>query len=157
MATDPKAAPLADDLKELALYARNDISTPSHTDFHSSLPTSVFPKAFFCALCSELAIDAYKLLCCNKAICTPCMYKLATVHMLQWLIDDRSSKAFVPYHLPVMRPLAARSRLVYAKQGATQYYARMAAETKEERRSEGSCTSRYASSRDDTCRDRGTI
>ncbi|KAF3041044.1 hypothetical protein E8E11_006794 [Didymella keratinophila] len=61
MATDPKAAPLADDLKELAL----------------SLPTSVFPKAFFCALCSELAIDAYKLLCCNKAICTPCQAKLS--------------------------------------------------------------------------------
>ncbi|KAF1927459.1 uncharacterized protein M421DRAFT_421872 [Didymella exigua CBS 183.55] len=61
MATDPKAAPLADDLKELAL----------------SLPTSVFPKAFFCALCSELAIDSYKLLCCNKVICTPCQTKLS--------------------------------------------------------------------------------
>ncbi|KAH6625791.1 hypothetical protein C7974DRAFT_338058 [Boeremia exigua] len=61
MATDPKAAPLADDLKELAL----------------SLPTSGFPKAFFCALCSELAIDSYKLLCCNKAICSPCQAKLS--------------------------------------------------------------------------------
>ncbi|KAF2624659.1 hypothetical protein BU25DRAFT_413205 [Macroventuria anomochaeta] len=61
MATDPKAAPLANDLKELAF----------------SLSTSVFPKAFFCALCSELAIDSYKLLCCNKAICTTCQAKLS--------------------------------------------------------------------------------
>ncbi|KAF2126094.1 hypothetical protein P153DRAFT_399556 [Dothidotthia symphoricarpi CBS 119687] len=59
-AADPKAAPLADDLKELAL----------------SLSTTVFPKAFFCALCSQLAIDSFKLLCCNKAICTQCQDKL---------------------------------------------------------------------------------
>ncbi|KAJ4986139.1 pre-mRNA-splicing factor 38B [Stagonosporopsis vannaccii] len=61
MATDPKAAPLADELKELAL----------------SLPKSAFPKSFFCALCSELAIDSYKLLCCNKAICKACQAKLS--------------------------------------------------------------------------------
>jgi hypothetical protein len=71
-AVDPKAAPLADDLKELALYVfRLAYNRPS-AHVSSSLPTTVFPKAFFCALCSALALDAYKLLCCNKAICTPC-------------------------------------------------------------------------------------
>jgi hypothetical protein len=38
----------------------------------STLPTTVFPKNFFCALDGQLAIDSYKLLCCNKAICPPC-------------------------------------------------------------------------------------
>ncbi|KAF2751089.1 hypothetical protein M011DRAFT_473606 [Sporormia fimetaria CBS 119925] len=57
---DPKAASLADDLKEYAL----------------TLPSSAFPKNFFCASCSELAIDAWKLLCCNKAICATCYAKL---------------------------------------------------------------------------------
>jgi formylmethanofuran dehydrogenase subunit E len=75
MATDPKLAPLADDLKELALYAASKQSRISRANTPSSLPTSAFPKAFFCALCSELAIDSFKLLCCNKAICTPCMYQ----------------------------------------------------------------------------------
>jgi hypothetical protein len=71
-AVDPKAAPLADDLKELALYVSQPASNRPTTHVSSSLPTTVFPKAFFCALCSALALDAYKLLCCNKAICTPC-------------------------------------------------------------------------------------
>ncbi|KAF2821348.1 hypothetical protein CC86DRAFT_448836 [Ophiobolus disseminans] len=60
-AVDPKAAPLTEDLKEYAL----------------TLPTSAFPKNFFCALCSELAVDSYKLLCCNKVICPSCQEKLA--------------------------------------------------------------------------------
>ncbi|RMZ67926.1 hypothetical protein GMOD_00004005 [Pyrenophora seminiperda CCB06] len=55
-AADPKAAPLADELKELAL----------------SLPTTVFPKNFFCALCNQLAFDSYKLICCAKSICSSC-------------------------------------------------------------------------------------
>ena len=37
-----------------------------------SLPTTVFPKTFFCALDNQLAIDSDKLLCCNKAICPSC-------------------------------------------------------------------------------------
>ncbi|KAF2846452.1 hypothetical protein T440DRAFT_521815 [Plenodomus tracheiphilus IPT5] len=60
-AADPKAAPLAEDLKELAL----------------SLPATAFPKNLFCALCNQLAIDSYKLLCCNKAICSPCQTAIA--------------------------------------------------------------------------------
>ncbi|CAG5178485.1 uncharacterized protein ALTATR162_LOCUS8724 [Alternaria atra] len=59
-ATDPKAAPLADELKELAL----------------SLPTTVFPKNFFCALCNQLAFDSYKLICCAKSICSSCQGNL---------------------------------------------------------------------------------
>ena len=55
-AADPKAAPLADDQKEYLL----------------SLDTKLFPKNFFCSLCNELAFDSYKLLCCNKAICSSC-------------------------------------------------------------------------------------
>ncbi|KAH9868029.1 hypothetical protein IAQ61_007336 [Plenodomus lingam] len=58
---DPKAAPLAEDLKELAL----------------SLPTPAFPKNLFCSLCNQLAIDSYKLLCCNKAICSSCQTTLS--------------------------------------------------------------------------------
>ncbi|KAF2112693.1 hypothetical protein BDV96DRAFT_580257 [Lophiotrema nucula] len=61
---DPKAALLSEELKEYAL----------------SLPTSVFPKAgngnFFCAACGQLAFDAWKLLCCNKSICSSCHDKL---------------------------------------------------------------------------------
>ncbi|KAL6704848.1 hypothetical protein ACN47E_007531 [Coniothyrium glycines] len=57
---DPKAAPLADDLKELVL----------------SLPTSALPKSMLCALCTQPAIDAYKLLCCNKSICASCQANL---------------------------------------------------------------------------------
>ncbi|KAF1834918.1 hypothetical protein BDW02DRAFT_568608 [Decorospora gaudefroyi] len=59
-AADPKAAPLADDLKELAL----------------SLPTTAFPKNFFCALCTQLAFDSYKLICCAKSICSSCQATL---------------------------------------------------------------------------------
>lgn len=72
MADDPKPAPLADDLKELALYVGSDLTRIPRADSYSSLPRSVFPKAFFCALCSELAFYPYKLLCCNKTICSPC-------------------------------------------------------------------------------------
>ncbi|KAF1972312.1 hypothetical protein BU23DRAFT_590094 [Bimuria novae-zelandiae CBS 107.79] len=61
MATaDPKLAPLADELKEFAL----------------TLERGVFPKNFFCALCDQLAFDSYKLLCCNKVICSSCHEKL---------------------------------------------------------------------------------
>ncbi|RYN65086.1 hypothetical protein AA0118_g3440 [Alternaria tenuissima] len=59
-AADPKAAPLADELRELAL----------------SLPTTVFPKNFFCALCNQLAFDSYKLICCAKSICSSCQGNL---------------------------------------------------------------------------------
>ncbi|OAG04313.1 uncharacterized protein CC84DRAFT_1206033 [Paraphaeosphaeria sporulosa] len=59
-AADPKLAPLADELKEFAL----------------TLERGVFPKGFFCALCDQLAFDSYKLLCCNKVICTTCHSKL---------------------------------------------------------------------------------
>ncbi|KAF1937405.1 hypothetical protein EJ02DRAFT_385705 [Clathrospora elynae] len=59
-AADPKAAPLADELKELAL----------------SLPTTVFPKNFFCAQCNQLAFDSFKLICCNKSVCSSCQEKL---------------------------------------------------------------------------------
>ncbi|KAF2274492.1 uncharacterized protein EI97DRAFT_451591 [Westerdykella ornata] len=58
---DPKAAPLADDLKEYAL----------------TLAPSSFPKNFFCASCSQLAIDSWKLPCCNKTICSSCHAKLS--------------------------------------------------------------------------------
>ncbi|KAF2027991.1 hypothetical protein EK21DRAFT_102190 [Setomelanomma holmii] len=66
-AADPKAAPLADDLKGYALGA----------DLRSTFDTTAFPKNFFCTLCNQLAIDSYKLLCCNKAICASCQEKLA--------------------------------------------------------------------------------
>ncbi|KAF2015304.1 hypothetical protein BU24DRAFT_421608 [Aaosphaeria arxii CBS 175.79] len=59
-AADPKAAALSAELKEFAL----------------SLPTTAFPKNFFCALCNQLSFDSWKLLCCNKAICTSCYEKL---------------------------------------------------------------------------------
>ncbi|KAH7115050.1 hypothetical protein B0J11DRAFT_539738 [Dendryphion nanum] len=63
-AADPKAALLSEELKEFAL----------------TLPTTIFPKTgngnFFCALCSQLAFDSWKLLCCNKSICTTCHAKL---------------------------------------------------------------------------------
>ncbi|KAJ4356530.1 uncharacterized protein N0V89_004564 [Didymosphaeria variabile] len=59
-ATDPKLAPLADELKEFAL----------------TLDRGAFPKGFFCALCDQLAFDSYKLLCCNKVICSSCQSKL---------------------------------------------------------------------------------
>ena len=71
-AVDPKAAPLADDLKELALYVSWQFLSLSFPNHYSSLPTTAFPKNLFCALCNELAIDSYKLLCCNKAICSLC-------------------------------------------------------------------------------------
>jgi hypothetical protein len=81
-AADPKAAPLADDLREFALcvhaaytgHGRHD------ADIDRTLPTTVFPKTFFCALDNQLAIDAYKLLCCNKAICPPCELLPAASH-----------------------------------------------------------------------------
>ncbi|KAF2449055.1 hypothetical protein P171DRAFT_518468 [Karstenula rhodostoma CBS 690.94] len=59
-AADPKLAPLADELKEFAL----------------TLERGAFPKGFFCALCDQLAFDSYKLLCCNKVICSTCYSKL---------------------------------------------------------------------------------
>ncbi|EFQ95177.1 hypothetical protein PTT_06899 [Pyrenophora teres f. teres 0-1] len=59
-AADPKAAPLADELRELAL----------------SLSTTVFPKNFFCALCNQLAFDSYKLICCAKSVCSSCYANL---------------------------------------------------------------------------------
>lgn len=71
-AVDPKAAPLAEDLKEYALYVYASSYIHTYTNVRSTLPTSAFPKNFFCALCSQLAIDSYKLLCCNKVICPSC-------------------------------------------------------------------------------------
>jgi hypothetical protein len=71
-AADAKAAPLADDLKDFALYVDAVYGRRHDTDAHRTLPTSVFPKTFFCALDNQLAIDSYKLLCCNKAICPSC-------------------------------------------------------------------------------------
>ncbi|KAL1606462.1 hypothetical protein SLS60_003866 [Paraconiothyrium brasiliense] len=59
-AGDPKLAPLANELKEHAL----------------TLDRGAFPKSFFCALCDQLAFDSYKLLCCNKVICSSCQSKL---------------------------------------------------------------------------------
>ncbi|KAF2634770.1 hypothetical protein P280DRAFT_523750 [Massarina eburnea CBS 473.64] len=56
-AADPKAAPLADDLRDFALTLRS------------------VPKNFSCAICNNVAIDAYKLLCCNKPICSYCQEK----------------------------------------------------------------------------------
>lgn len=41
----------------------------------------MFPKNFFCALCSQLAIDSYKLLCCNKVICPSCKLSRALREM----------------------------------------------------------------------------
>ncbi|KAF1961857.1 hypothetical protein CC80DRAFT_198760 [Byssothecium circinans] len=57
---DPKAAPLADDLREFAI----------------TLDSASAPKNFSCAICNTIAIDAYKLLCCNKPICSNCQEKL---------------------------------------------------------------------------------
>jgi hypothetical protein len=73
-AADPKAAPLADDLRDFALcvHASHTADSRHDADTGRTLPTTVFPKTFFCALDNQLAIDAYKLLCCNKAICPPC-------------------------------------------------------------------------------------
>lgn len=45
-----------------------------------TLPSTVFPKNFFCALCSQLAVDSWKLLCCNKVICSSCKCKLCFLH-----------------------------------------------------------------------------
>ena len=64
---------LPDDLREYALCvfllpATTDVSA----DMHSSLPATGFPKGFYCALDGQVALDAYKLLCCNKVICPPC-------------------------------------------------------------------------------------
>jgi hypothetical protein len=42
----------------------------------SSLPTADRPKNFICALCSQFAFDAYKLICCNKIICSGCTYTI---------------------------------------------------------------------------------
>ncbi|KAF2257951.1 hypothetical protein CC78DRAFT_159501 [Lojkania enalia] len=63
-AIDAKSALLSDELKEYAL----------------TLPTDVFPKAgngnFFCASCNQLAFDPWKLMCCNRSICSSCHSKL---------------------------------------------------------------------------------
>jgi hypothetical protein len=71
---DPKAAPLADDVKEYALYVCAPWTPPASADRRRTFPTAAFPKNFFCTLCSQLAIDSYKLLCCNKAICASCEF-----------------------------------------------------------------------------------
>jgi hypothetical protein len=73
-AADPKAAPLADELRELALYICLFPISTTNTNMCSSLPTTVFPKNFFCALCNQLAFDSYKLICCAKSICSSCAY-----------------------------------------------------------------------------------
>jgi len=79
-AADAKAAPLADELKELALYVycykRRCIDTDK---VRSALPITVFPKNFFCALCNQLAFDSYKLICCAKSVCSSCaLYVFST-------------------------------------------------------------------------------
>lgn len=45
-------------------------------DLSRSLPTTAFPKNFFCALCNQLAFDSYKLICCAKSVCSSCMHPL---------------------------------------------------------------------------------
>ncbi|KAF2714598.1 hypothetical protein K504DRAFT_496520 [Pleomassaria siparia CBS 279.74] len=57
---DSKVALLPEELKEFA----------------RSLPTTTFPKNFFCTICQELAFDSWKLICCNKSICLSCQAKL---------------------------------------------------------------------------------
>ncbi|KAF2794631.1 hypothetical protein K505DRAFT_374492 [Melanomma pulvis-pyrius CBS 109.77] len=60
-AADAKSALLAEELREFAL----------------ALPTTLFPKGFFCTTCHALAFDSWKLICCNKAVCSSCHEKLA--------------------------------------------------------------------------------
>jgi len=83
-AADPKAAPLAVDQKEYLLYVSTTLSFHCRlADRRSSLDAKLFPKNFFCSLCNELAFDSYKLLCCNKAICSSCKFlpiRLRTGH-----------------------------------------------------------------------------
>ncbi|KAF2736191.1 hypothetical protein EJ04DRAFT_551431 [Polyplosphaeria fusca] len=45
-------------------------------EYASTLDASTFPKNFFCTSCHQLAFDSWKLLCCNKAICSSCHDKL---------------------------------------------------------------------------------
>jgi hypothetical protein len=57
-------------------------------DRRSSLDPKVFPKNFFCSLCNQLAFDSYKLLCCNKAICSSCRY------LHGWIRIDHGTDSF---------------------------------------------------------------
>ena len=64
---------LPDDLREYALcVVLLPVTTGIGADMHRSLPVTGFPKGFYCALDGQVALDAYKLLCCNKVICPPC-------------------------------------------------------------------------------------
>lgn len=64
---------LPEDLREYALCVFLLPATSElGADINSSLPVTGFPKGFYCALDGQVALDAYKLLCCNKVICPPC-------------------------------------------------------------------------------------
>lgn len=43
------------------------------TIFHSSLSPDDIPIKLRCAICSKLAINAFRLPCCEQAICETCM------------------------------------------------------------------------------------
>ncbi|KAF2201802.1 hypothetical protein GQ43DRAFT_21197 [Delitschia confertaspora ATCC 74209] len=47
--------------------------TESQIELAKSLPDPEIPKNWRCARCQKLALDAYKLPCCDKPICATCV------------------------------------------------------------------------------------
>ncbi|KAL8388555.1 hypothetical protein RB595_009053 [Gaeumannomyces hyphopodioides] len=52
--------------------------TPAQADLVSSLSQDEIPIKLRCAICSKLAINAFKLPCCDQAICESCQSTLPT-------------------------------------------------------------------------------
>ncbi|KAF2465788.1 uncharacterized protein BDR25DRAFT_345954 [Lindgomyces ingoldianus] len=59
-AADPKAAPLSEELRQYAL----------------TFSIELLPKNFSCERCKNICFDPWKLLCCNKSICSSCQSEL---------------------------------------------------------------------------------
>lgn len=75
-------------LAELIRYAHHLEAPPSYdaeADNHpSSLPQDEVPIKLRCAICSKLAVNAFRTPCCEQMICENCEY--TDVHTMSGLV-----------------------------------------------------------------------
>lgn len=75
----------------------------------SSLAHDDIPIKLRCAICSKLAVNAYRLPCCEQAICENC--ELLPLAELSGFVTDSTSRSFEsPRCLPDLRTLATLCR-----------------------------------------------
>lgn len=76
---------------------------------HSSLSQDEIPIKLRCAICSKLAVNAFRLPCCEQAICEICTCERTSIHNLDKVLADQIGQSSLPSSCPVCEhtPVAA--------------------------------------------------